>query len=150
MFKRERGNWALYRQRFGLSNADEIDLHFGRRDPHEYRWYDEVMADIEELVRKALRTAQENGRSYVMFVHGWSTSRPGKMTARSTVRGFMRSKEATPFIVRAACIQHETVFVAKVKQKPSLVMATAAGEPSLPARSGGEADQRLAVAPPSA
>ena len=78
MFKRERGNWALYRQRFGLSNADEIDLHFGRRDPHEYRWYDEVMADIEELVRKALRTAQENGRSYVMFVHGWSNFSPGK------------------------------------------------------------------------
>jgi hypothetical protein len=30
--KREKGNWVSYRERFGLSKADEIDLHLGRRD----------------------------------------------------------------------------------------------------------------------
>jgi hypothetical protein len=42
-------------------------------------------------------------------------SRPGKTTARSVVRGFMRSKEATPFVVKVDCIQHNTVFIAKIR-----------------------------------
>ena len=85
----EHGNWVSYRERFGLSEADEIDLHFGRRDP-SVSYYD-VRADVEQLVRDSLRRAQENGRQFVMFVHGWSTSRPGQTTARSVVRRFMRS-----------------------------------------------------------
>ena len=36
-------------------------------------------------------------------------------TARSQVRSFMRSKDATPLIDRRGCIQHETVFVAKLR-----------------------------------
>ena len=111
--KREEGNWVSYRERFGLSKADEIDLHFGRRDLGT-SYYD-VMADVEYLVRDSLRKAQESGGQFVMFVHGWSSSRPGRTTARSVVRGFMRSKEATPFIVRADCVQHSTVFVAKIR-----------------------------------
>jgi hypothetical protein len=111
---REQGNWVNFRQRFGLSAADEVDLHFGRRDPHTR--YEDVMADVEQRVRESLRKAQETGRSYVMFIHGWSTSRPGQTTARSIVRSFIRSKEATPFIVRAECIQHDAVFIAKIKQ----------------------------------
>jgi hypothetical protein len=51
-----------------------------------------------------------------MFIHGWSTSMGWKTTtARSQVRSFMRSKEATALIDRARCIQHETVFIAKVR-----------------------------------
>ena len=112
--KREQGNWVDYRQRFGLSEADEIDLHLGRRN-RNVASYDEVMGDVEQRVMDSLRKAQENGRPYVMFTHGHSTSRPGQTTARSVVRGFMRSKEATPFILRAECIQHPSVFVAKIR-----------------------------------
>ncbi len=112
--KREQGDWVSYRERFGLSKADEIDLHFGGRD-RNVASYDEAMADVEELIRRSLREAQENGRPRLMFVHGHSTSRPGRKTARSVVRGFMRSKEATPFVVKAHCIQHPTVFIAKIR-----------------------------------
>ena len=111
--KNELGNWTQYRERFGLSKDDEVDLHFGPRIPGTR--YDETMADVEQIVQESVRKAQKNGRAYVMFIHGHSTSRPGKMTARSVVRGFMRSKEATPFVVRSNCIQHATVFVAKIR-----------------------------------
>jgi hypothetical protein len=114
--KKEDGNWTSYRERFGLSKDDEIDLHFAQDDPNGARApYDQRMADIKELVRNVLRAAQENGRPYIMFRHGWSTSRLWRTTTRSVVRGFMQSKEATPFIVRADCIQHPAVFVAKIR-----------------------------------
>jgi hypothetical protein len=109
--KKEEGDWKLFRGRFGLAPTDEVDLHFGRRD----RWTSDVMEDVGTLVERSVREAQKNGRPYVMFSHGWSTSRPGQTTARSVVRGFMRSSAATPFIDRAGCIQHETVFLAKIR-----------------------------------
>lgn len=111
--KHESGDWKNYRARFHLLPSDEIDLHFGRRDADTPYW--EAMAKIDLLVREQVRKAQEDGRAFIMFIHGWSTSRRGKTTSRSVVRGFMRSKDATPFIVRAGCIQHETVFVAKIR-----------------------------------
>jgi len=98
---------------FDLSKYDEIDLHFGKRDKSVS--YDEAMAEITDIVEGCLKAAQQKGRSYVMFVHGSSTSRVGKTTARSQVRGFMRSKAATPLIIRKHCVQHETVFVAKIR-----------------------------------
>jgi hypothetical protein len=112
--KHEEGDWVIYRERLGLLEDDEIDLHFGQRD-RNLASYDEAMADVGQLIRDSLRKAQENRRTYVMFIHGQSTSRPGKTTARSVVRGFMRSKEATPYIVKAQCIQHPTVFIAKIR-----------------------------------
>jgi len=111
---REYGNWIEYRQRFNLSKEDEIDLHFGRRDRDEP--YENVMADVAERVTRQLQKAQENGRPYIMFVHGHSTSRPGQTSARSVVRGLMRSPETTPLIEIAKCIQHPSVFVAKIRQ----------------------------------
>ena len=111
--KRERGDWKLYRARFDLISDDEVDLHFGRRDLGV--GYDDVMAEVKQLVKDAVRKAQENGRPRLMFIHGHSTSRPGKTTARSVVRGFMRSQEATPFVVKVDCIQHNTVFIAKIR-----------------------------------
>jgi hypothetical protein len=75
------------------------------------------MAEIAELVEEKVKEAQANGRSHIMFVHGHSTSRPGQTTARSVVRGFMRS---TPYVVKAGCIQHCTVFVAKIRPLPNL------------------------------
>src|SRR4051812_39460522 len=110
------GDWKAFRGRFELTPGDEVDLHFGKRD----RWdkcYDQAMWDVEDVVREAVRKAQENGRNYIMFRHGRSTSRPGQRAARSVVRGFMRSKEATPFIERSGCVQHDSVFVAKIRKK---------------------------------
>jgi hypothetical protein len=112
--QRDKGNWVEYRQRFGLLKGDEIDLHFGRRNRNVVS-YDEAMGEVLQKVIDSLRKAQVNRRPYVMFVHGHSTSRPGQTTARSVVRGFMRSTEATPFIVKARCIQHPTVFIAKIR-----------------------------------
>jgi hypothetical protein len=113
--KREKCNWVDYRAAYGLSQVDEVDLHFGRRD-RSVASYDEGMDDVEQLIRRSLHKAQRNGRPYVMFIHGHSTSRPGQTTARSVVRGFMRSKEATSFIVKAYSVQHPTVFIAKIRR----------------------------------
>jgi hypothetical protein len=115
--KHEYGDWTLYRTKFSLTKYDEVDLHFGHRDLSLS--YEEAMAKVASIVEGELRARQAQGRPYVMFIHGWSTSRPGKQTARSVVRQFMRSKEATPLIERSQCIMHETVFLAKVRPKPS-------------------------------
>lgn len=116
LLKHESVDWTSYRSRFALTCADEIDLHFGERDPHTP--YENVMAEIRDLVKERLKQAQKNNRPYLMFVHGKSTSRRGKTTARSQVRKFMRSKEATPLIRRKCCIQHDTVFLAKIREEP--------------------------------
>lgn len=110
---RESGDWKLMRQRFGLRDHDELDLHFGRRDPHEPYW--NVMADVETLVREGIEHAYRHKRPYLLITHGWSTSRNGATTARSIVRGFINSKEATPFIERAKCIQHNSAFLVKIR-----------------------------------
>jgi hypothetical protein len=74
---RETGNWTDYRARFNLLPEDEIDLHHGRRDPHTS--YFEVMSEVGEIACTAVRRAFEQGRPYIMFTHGASTSRPEKM-----------------------------------------------------------------------
>jgi len=112
--KKRNGNWTDLRTEFGLTRDDEVDLHYGQRDPSSQTYLD-VMGEVEQLVRSKLIEGQKNQRPYIMFIHGWSTSRPGQTTARSIVRGFMRSKEATSLIVRAGCIQHGTVFLAKIR-----------------------------------
>jgi hypothetical protein len=111
--KQRTGDWKELRAKFGLTPEDEVDLHFGRRDPHTP--YDNVMADVETLVERSLIEAQKAGRPYLMFIHGSSTSRPGKTSARSVVRQFMRSKAATPLIEWSGCIQHRTIFLAKIR-----------------------------------
>jgi hypothetical protein len=111
----ERCDWVEFRQRFRLLPEDEIDLHFGRRDYHFL--FEDAMATVEDIVVDALREAFERHRPYIMFVHGWSTSRPGQTTARSVVRRVMQSKRGTPFIDRTGCIRHKTVFVAKLRNQ---------------------------------
>jgi hypothetical protein len=108
------GPWRQYRSQLNLSESDEVNLHFGKRDPSSMS-FDEAMAGVTDIVVAALDEARRKRRPYVMFIHGSSTSRRGKTTARSQVRNFMRSKHATPLIERSGCIQHETVFVAKLK-----------------------------------
>jgi hypothetical protein len=105
-------NWTRYREQFSLTREDEVDLHFGPRDPHTA--YEDVMADVRDIVENALIAAQKDNRSYLLFIHGRSTSRPGKTTARSVVRQFMRSPAATQYIERNGCIQDEAVFLAKI------------------------------------
>ena len=116
-FQQGLGSWTQYRSMFDLSESDEVDLHFGPRDRSVS--YDQVMRDLICLVEDKLRDAQQRGRPYVMFIHGSSTSRRGRRTARSQVRGFMRSKAATPLIERKHCIQHYTVFVASCVRCPT-------------------------------
>jgi hypothetical protein len=73
------------------------------------------MDEVHSEALNALKLAQENGAKYIIFTHAWSTSRLGKTTARSVVRSLMRSPEATPYIVRRDCVQHDTVFVAAIR-----------------------------------
>jgi|APSaa5957512622_1039677.scaffolds.fasta_scaffold222422_1 hypothetical protein len=113
MFKKEYGDWTEFQR---LPNHLTIDFH---PDPND----DEPMpywARMEEANNRslnALKVAQEKGIEWVVFTHGWSTSRMGKTTSRSQVRKLMRGKEATPYIVRSKCIQHHSVFVAAIRQK---------------------------------
>jgi hypothetical protein len=113
-FKPGSGPWERYRSKLNLSKSDEVDLHFGKRD-RSLMSYAEAMAGVTALVAASLEEARRQGRRYVMFIHGSSTSRRGKTTARSQVRNFMRSKAATPLIDRKGCIQHVIVFIAKLK-----------------------------------
>lgn len=114
MFRKGQGDWTQYRN---LPSVVEVDFHHdGRRDPRVMS-YDEVMAGVRHQALEALKSAYEQGRCYVLLIHGWSTSRIGKTTARSTVRDLMRSKEATPYINRRECIQHESVFVAAIRTR---------------------------------
>ena len=78
--------------------------------------YMEAMVEVWDVSFKVLRNAYEKNMQYVLYTHGWTTSRPSGTTARSQVRKLMRSKEATPYIDRARCIQHASVFVAAIKQ----------------------------------
>lgn len=109
-FIHENGNWTDYRK---LPNYLEIDLHRGEG----YGGYSEQMEEIREDALKILAKAQDEGKQYVIFCHGHSTSRIGQTTTRSVIRSVMRSKEATPYIVRSKSIQHYSVFVATIKSK---------------------------------
>jgi hypothetical protein len=113
-FKVGHGLWTQYRSQFGLSESDEINFHFGKRDPSA-KSFAQAMAEVTALVVASLEEAQRRRRPYVMFIHGSSTSRRGKTTARSQIRNFMRSKHAPPLIDRNGCIQHNTVFIAKLR-----------------------------------
>jgi hypothetical protein len=105
-------NWTEYRQRF--PGIREVDFHrSGENDGLDYH---ERMDRVYEDALAALKQAQSDGVPYVMFRHGWSTSVGwSQTTSRSVVRGLMRSKVATPFIVRSRCIQHESVFIAAIR-----------------------------------
>jgi hypothetical protein len=115
MFKKGTGDWTKYRG----DGVREVDFHrsstsSGYREAFDYR---EAMADVERDALDALSSAYADGITTLLLTHGWSTSRPGKTTSRSVIRSLMRSKEATPYIRRSQCIQHESVFVAAIRSK---------------------------------
>ena len=111
MFKTEVGNWTKYRDLPGLV---EVDFHFSEIGEREVS-YDEAMSSAHDLALEALRKAHSDGKQYVLFTHGSSTSRSGKTTCRSVVRQLMRSSEATPYVSRRDSIIHANVFVAAIK-----------------------------------
>jgi len=112
-FKQESGAWTRYRK---LPSVVEVDFHWSGegREPGMFGYWD-AMGRVHQTALESLEAAQEVGDRYVLFTHGWSTSRQGKTTARSIVRSLMRSPEATPYIIRKECIQHDSVFVAAVR-----------------------------------
>ena len=109
-FRSEDGDWT----RFRALKPREFDLHrseWGRREVPYWVAMNEVREDtLSELV-----AARKSGAEWLLIRHGNSTSGPGKTTARSVVRGIMRSRAATPFIVRRDCVQHEAVFLARIR-----------------------------------
>lgn len=111
MFIREIKNWLEYRK---LPDLLEVDFHPPKEKSFEP--YSVKMDSVWDNVLTGLKQAQQNGMKYVLFTHGSSTSRMGATTARSQVRKLMRSKEATPYIIRRECIQNESVFVASIRQ----------------------------------
>lgn len=112
MFKKEYRNWIEYRE---LPDLWEYDFH--RSDKQAYFDHWELMEQVYDETLKVLKVAQAKGYQHVLFTHGWSTSRPGATTTRSQIRKLMKSKDATPYIIRKNCIQHESVFVAAIKPK---------------------------------
>ena len=116
MFIKGTGNWIEFRKRDSL---DEVDFHVEGTRPGERQElsYGNKMEGVQDKVLTALQRAQERGIDWVLFTHGNSTSRPGKETARSVIRNLMRGSQATPYIVRKESIQHESVFLARIKRK---------------------------------
>jgi hypothetical protein len=92
----------------------EIDFHPDTNEPDYLPFY-EKMEKARSLSLAAIKRAQKEGIPWVLFTHGHSTSRIGATTYRSVVRGLMRSKDATPYIIRKNCIQHYSVFVAAIR-----------------------------------
>lgn len=113
-FKYRCGDWVEYRKLPGLM---ECDFHHSGNDSlgNFYLNMDSVYKDALRL----LKIAQEQGKQYILFTHGWSTSGRGRTSSRSQIRKLMRSKFATPYIERGACIQHPSVFVVAVRPKSS-------------------------------
>lgn len=120
-FKYSNANWTEFRTLPGL---EELDFH---RNDSEKRYKDEPRATFyssdmqyvwDETLNK-LRDAQTRGVPWLLITHGKSTSFGWKTTtSRSQVRKLMRSKEATPFIIRSECIQHDSVFLAAIRPTP--------------------------------
>lgn len=109
-FKSDYRDWVEFRK---FPDLLEFDMHWSEEISD--RSYHENVEQVPYFVQRCLENAQKQGKKYVMFTHGHSTSRIGKTTTRSQVRKFMRSKVATPLIVREESIQHYSVFVAAVR-----------------------------------
>jgi hypothetical protein len=111
-FKFESGDWTNYRN---LPEIEIVDFHRSEPGRYHYHDYGESMWQVYNDTIRALRQAQKKGKQYALFIHGSSTSRPGKTRSRSQVRKAMQSKEANPFIIRSKCIKHDNVFVAAIR-----------------------------------
>jgi hypothetical protein len=111
-FQQVHGNWTDLRS---LPNMAEVDFHRQPWEPKSFVPFDERMDGFHEKALRALEKAQADGKQYLMLRHGYSTSGRGKRSAASVVRNLMRSKEATPYIIRSKCLEHLSVFVAAIR-----------------------------------
>ena len=117
MFKKGTGDWTQYRG----PGVREVDFH--RAQPKRERAFqgrfafENHMAQVEEEALDALKKAYEDGTEAVLFLHGWSTSRPGRTSSRSVVRGLMRSSKVTRYLNRRKSIQHNSVFRAAIRRE---------------------------------
>jgi hypothetical protein len=111
-FKKGQGDWAQYIS----DDVAKVDFHFGRRDRYKHI-YGDCMAEVHHLALQSLQKAQKNGDRWVMLMHGYSTSRPFMTTARTIVRGLMRSSESTPYIIKSQSIQFDAVFLTAIRPK---------------------------------
>lgn len=109
-FKFENGDWTNYRR---LPNLRELDLHYSTYE--SLGSFHDNMHEVKETTLAALKVAQALQAEYLLIRHGWTTSGIGRTSSRSVVRGIMRSKETTPYILRRTCIQHPSVFVATIR-----------------------------------
>jgi hypothetical protein len=109
-FKYASKDWTEYRN---LPDLMEVDFHWAN-ETSAGSYYDNMLNVLRDAL-DSLKWAHENDMQYVLFTHGKSTSRPGNTTSRSQIRKLMRSKEATPYITRSACIQQDSVFLAAIK-----------------------------------
>ena len=110
-FKYACRNWVEYRDE--LPDLVECDFHW-TNEPMSGLYHENMQA-VWSRALQALADAQANGNRYVLFTHGKSTSGIGKTTARSQVRKLMRSKEATPYLLRRDCIEQDSVFIAAIR-----------------------------------
>jgi hypothetical protein len=92
-----------------------VDFHFGRR-PREFD-YRAAMGEVYQTALEAIREAYDTGRPGVIFSHGNSTSRPGQTTARSVVRGLVRSPVVTPYVDRKRSTQGESRYYVAIRPK---------------------------------
>ena len=109
--KKESGNWTKYRDLHG--RVREYDCHFG--EDHGLTHY-ELKQKVYDDVLDILRQEYENNDDWVLVTHGLSSSRMGTTSSRSQVRKLAKSRDATPFIIRKECVQHESVFVFAIKK----------------------------------
>jgi len=109
----ENSNWSEFRK---LPNHREVDFHWAVVDGTSFEHW-RAMSEVGRVTLRALQEAQRSGASYLLLLHGCPMD-DGDMqtTARSVIRGLMRSKAATPYIVRNQCIQHHSCFVAAIRQ----------------------------------
>lgn len=110
-FKTACGDWKDFRN---LPNHTEIDFHHTEGECPEDVFHERMDKSYRQAL-SGLKIAYEEGKQYLILIHGWSTSRPGATTFRSQIRKLMRSKDAMPHIVRSRCIQHDTCFVAAIR-----------------------------------
>ena len=109
------GDWTEYRK---LPGCIEVDFHQSSYGPRKID-YREAMDRVYMTALRALQDAHARGLRCVLMTHEWSTSRRGQTTARSEIRNLMRNKEASPFVIKAQCLQHDSVFVVALRPNPS-------------------------------
>jgi hypothetical protein len=63
-----------------------------------------------DMMQAAVYRSAEDGD-----IHAQEAVLKDRREAAKVVREFMRSPDATPLIERSGCIQHDTVFIAKVR-----------------------------------